>query len=108
MRTYWQRLLDEKYRKFEKRVAAAPGALQPTNANRAFLEKARATAKPTKPPPPPPDVGVLAAFPPLLAAILRRLAGGVVSSSSAGSVSASAVLLICFLSLIHISEPTRH
>ena len=24
MRTYWQRLLDEKYRKFEKRVAAAP------------------------------------------------------------------------------------
>ena len=52
MRTYWQRLLDEKYRKFEKRVAAAPGALQPTNANRAFLEKARATAKPTKPPPP--------------------------------------------------------
>ena len=24
VRTYWQRLLDEKYRKFEKRVAAAP------------------------------------------------------------------------------------
>ena len=45
---------------------------------------------------PPPDVGVVAAFPPLLAAILRRLAGGVVSSTSAGSVSASAVLLICF------------
>ena len=48
MRTYWQRLLDEKYRKFEKRVAAAPGALQPTNANRAFLEKARGMAKPTR------------------------------------------------------------
>jgi len=48
VRTYWQRLLDEKYRKFEKRVAAAPGALQPTNANRAFLEKARGMAKPTR------------------------------------------------------------
>ena len=52
MRTYWQRLLDEKYRKFEKRVADAPDALQPKNANLAFLDKARGMAKPTRPAPP--------------------------------------------------------
>ena len=52
LRPYWQRLLDEKYEKFAKRVAAAPDALQPKNANLAFLEKARATAKPTRPMPP--------------------------------------------------------
>ena len=52
LRPYWQQRLDEKYEKFAKRVAAAPEALQPKNANRAFLDKARATAKPTKPPPP--------------------------------------------------------
>ena len=52
VRTYWQRLLDEKYRKFEKRVADAPDALQPKNANLAFLDKARGMAKPTRPAPP--------------------------------------------------------
>ena len=52
LRTYWQRLLDEKYRKFEKRVADAPDALQPKNANLAFLDKARGMAKPTRPAPP--------------------------------------------------------
>lgn len=52
LRPYWQQRLDEKYAKFAKRVAAAPGALQPKNANLAFLEKASGMAKPTRPAPP--------------------------------------------------------
>ena len=40
------------HRKFENRVADAPDALQPKNANLAFLDKARGMAKPTRPAPP--------------------------------------------------------